>query len=150
MRRPLLRLLYPPRMVDVYGAFAGMKIGKGSESRTAPVSFCTPHIPELESRPPRCEVGNLPLELWHGLASDVTVTCKAGGTEFPHISRCTTESSSKQLQCNVNGQAHKNSSYIYICDAGWEPAAANKGKYAQTVQASGDSAEICNTYRTKN
>jgi hypothetical protein len=77
-------------------------------------------------------------------------TCKTGGgTEFPQLSRCTTEASSKQLQYNVNGQAHKNSSYIYICDVGWQPAAANKGKYAQSVQGSGDSAEVCNTQRIK-
>jgi hypothetical protein len=46
MRRPLLGPLYPPRMVDKYGTFAGMNIGKGNEGiKPAPVSFCPPHIP---------------------------------------------------------------------------------------------------------
>jgi hypothetical protein len=33
-------------MVDEYGSFGGMKIGKGSEGRIpASVAFCPPHIP---------------------------------------------------------------------------------------------------------
>jgi hypothetical protein len=47
VRRPLIGLLYQPRMIDEYGAVCGMKIGRGNRSsrrKPAPVALCPPQI----------------------------------------------------------------------------------------------------------
>jgi hypothetical protein len=41
-------LLYQPRMTDEYGAFGGMRIGRGkrnTQGKPAPVPLCSPQIP---------------------------------------------------------------------------------------------------------
>jgi hypothetical protein len=48
VRRPLIGLLYQPRMIDEYEGFGGMRTGRGKRStrRTpAPVPLCPPQIP---------------------------------------------------------------------------------------------------------
>jgi hypothetical protein len=48
VRRPLIGLLYQPRMIDEYWVFGGIKIGRGNLSiqrKPAPVPFCSPQIP---------------------------------------------------------------------------------------------------------
>jgi hypothetical protein len=61
VRRPLIGLFYQPRMVDEYGAFGGLSIGRGNRSirRTpAPVSHCPPQIPQDDpGSNPGCRVG---------------------------------------------------------------------------------------------
>jgi hypothetical protein len=50
VRRPLVGLLYQSRMIDEYGAFGGMRIGRGSRStlrKPAPLSLCLPQIPHV-------------------------------------------------------------------------------------------------------
>jgi hypothetical protein len=47
-RRPLIGVLYQPQMMDEYGAFEGMRIGRGNLStrrKPAPVPLCQPQIP---------------------------------------------------------------------------------------------------------
>jgi hypothetical protein len=46
--RPLFGLLYQPRVIDEYGEFGGMKIGRGNRStrrKYAPLPLCPPQIP---------------------------------------------------------------------------------------------------------
>jgi hypothetical protein len=46
--RPLFGLLYQPWMIDEYGAFGGIRIGRGNQStqrKPAPVPLCPPQIP---------------------------------------------------------------------------------------------------------
>jgi hypothetical protein len=69
VRRPLIVLLYQPRMVDEYGAFGGMKIGRGNRStrrNPAPVPFSLPHIPHDPTwdRTRAPAVGNRRLTAW--------------------------------------------------------------------------------------
>jgi hypothetical protein len=48
VRRRLIGLLYQPQMIDEYGAFCGMKIGRENRStrrKRAPVPLCSPQIP---------------------------------------------------------------------------------------------------------
>jgi hypothetical protein len=48
VRRPLIGLLYQPRMIDECGAVGGMRIGRGNRStrrKAAPVPLCPPQIP---------------------------------------------------------------------------------------------------------
>jgi hypothetical protein len=68
VRRPLFGLLYQPRMIDEYGVFGGMIIGKGNRStrrKPAPVPLRPQQKPDLGSNP-GCRSGNPP-ELWYGL-----------------------------------------------------------------------------------
>jgi hypothetical protein len=56
VRRPLIGLLYQPRLIDdECGAFGGMRIGRGNRStrkKPAPVPLCPPQIPhDLGSNP---------------------------------------------------------------------------------------------------
>jgi hypothetical protein len=47
VRRPLIGLLYQPRMVAEYVAFGGMRTGRGNRNarrKTAPVPLCSPQI----------------------------------------------------------------------------------------------------------
>jgi hypothetical protein len=59
VRRPLIGLLYQPRMIDDgdCGAVGGMRIGRGNRStgrKPAPVPLCPPQIPhDLGSNPGR-------------------------------------------------------------------------------------------------
>jgi hypothetical protein len=48
VRRPLFGLMYQPRMMDKYGAFGGMRIGRGNRStrrKPATVPLRSPQIP---------------------------------------------------------------------------------------------------------
>jgi hypothetical protein len=48
VRRPLIGLLYRSRMICEYGAFGGMRIGRGNRStqrKAAPVPLCPPQFP---------------------------------------------------------------------------------------------------------
>jgi hypothetical protein len=48
LSRPLIGLLCQLRMIDKYGAFGGMRIGRGNRSnrtKPAPVPLCAPQIP---------------------------------------------------------------------------------------------------------
>jgi hypothetical protein len=45
VRRPIIGLLYHPRMIGEYGTFSGMRIGREAEAlgeKTAPVPLCLP------------------------------------------------------------------------------------------------------------
>jgi hypothetical protein len=48
VHRPLIGLMYQPRMIDEYREFGGMRIGRGNQSTrriSAPVPLCPPEIP---------------------------------------------------------------------------------------------------------
>jgi hypothetical protein len=48
VRRPLIGLMYQPQMINGYGEFSGMRLGKGNGStkkKSALVSICPPQIP---------------------------------------------------------------------------------------------------------
>jgi hypothetical protein len=48
IRRPIIGLMYQLPMIDDYGAFGGMRIGRGNRSTRripAPVQLCQPQIP---------------------------------------------------------------------------------------------------------
>jgi hypothetical protein len=69
VRRPLIGLLYQPRMIDEYGAFDGMKIGRGNRStrrKPAPLSLFSPQIPYYLTwdRTRAAAVGNWRLTSW--------------------------------------------------------------------------------------
>jgi hypothetical protein len=67
VRRPLIGLLYQPRMIDdECGAVSGMRIGRGNRStrrKTAPVPLCPPQIPHglTLAQIRAAAVGNRPL-----------------------------------------------------------------------------------------
>jgi hypothetical protein len=58
--RHLLALLYQPQMTDKYGAFGGMRNGKGNQStlrKPAPVPFCSAQISyDLMGSNPGCHI----------------------------------------------------------------------------------------------
>jgi hypothetical protein len=65
IRRPLIGLLYQPRMIKECGAVGGMTAGRGNRStwiKPAPVPHCPPQIPHDRiwdrTRPPRWEAGD--------------------------------------------------------------------------------------------
>jgi hypothetical protein len=78
VRRPLIGVLYQPRMIDANkcGAVGGMRIGRGNltaRRKPAPVPLCPPQIPYelIWDRTRTAAVGSrrLTAELWHGNAS---------------------------------------------------------------------------------
>jgi hypothetical protein len=77
VRWPLIGVLNRPRIVDGYGAFDGMRIGRGNRStrrKPTPVALCPPQIPhELTwGRTLAAEVGSRRLIAWarHGPPSN--------------------------------------------------------------------------------
>jgi hypothetical protein len=66
LRRPLIGLLYPPPMIDEYGTFGEMRIGRGNRNtrrKPVPVPLCPLQIPhdltwERAWVPPRWEGGD--------------------------------------------------------------------------------------------
>jgi hypothetical protein len=69
---PLFGILYQPRMRDEYGAFGGMRIGRGNQIKPAPMPLCPPQIPhDLTWVQTQAASDQLP-ELWYGPKSEVT------------------------------------------------------------------------------
>jgi hypothetical protein len=77
VRRPLMVLMYQPRMIDEYGAFGGMRVGRGKpeySEKTCPsatLSITNLTWPGIKTGPPRWETDEWPPELWHGRVSNV-------------------------------------------------------------------------------
>jgi hypothetical protein len=89
VRRPLLGLLYQPRMIDEHLAFGGMRIGKENRStrrKPAPVPHCPPQISHkltwARTRAPA--IGSQRLTAW-AMAQSITI--------WTEISRCMGQSS---------------------------------------------------------
>jgi hypothetical protein len=81
LRRPLIGLLYQPRMIDddEYGVVGGMRIGRGNRStrrKPAPVPLCLPQIPHelLWARTRAAAVGSRRLTAWAMTLSPTSLT----------------------------------------------------------------------------
>jgi hypothetical protein len=68
VRRPLIGLLYQPRMIDdECGAVGGMRtgrVGRSTRRKPAPVPFCPPQIPPDQGSNRAAEVGSRRLTAW--------------------------------------------------------------------------------------
>jgi hypothetical protein len=84
VRRPLIGLLYQPRMIDddECGAIGGMRIGRGNRStwrKSVPMQLCPPQIPhDLDSNLGRRGGKPANNHLNYGTTQDIRVTARIG------------------------------------------------------------------------
>lgn len=68
VHRPLIGLLHQHRMMDEYGAYGGMRIGRGTRTRRkpAPMQLCPPQIPHelIWGWTRAAAVGNRRITVW--------------------------------------------------------------------------------------
>jgi hypothetical protein len=81
VRRPLIGLLYQPRMINEHEAFGGMRIGKESRStrrKPAPVPLCPPKIPRdfTSDRTRTAAAGSRRLTVWALTRPSIIVTVR--------------------------------------------------------------------------